>query len=282
MTLLTHTQQLVRQHAYLLHDFVTADFVSPQSVVEQMSFEDSVIINSENDGGDNLSVKESSVDSITVTTSTQRVNEQSDPGVTPSSPRNMVSPFSPRDEETKAFPNEEKSEAPPNSVGETFTSPPPTGGETIESPPPSSGETFALPPADGEVTITSLTNEDTITSLPPSSGETVASPPPSSGETVASPLPSNGETIASQSPKSTPGTSQYQRMWSWDDTTVTTAPAAGPFRRAVTCMNRPPPHIRQQPQQSFDVTVLRRGGSSFRSRSLRHHNHGGPLPPSEY
>ena len=240
--------------------FVTVDFVSPQSIVEQISFEDSVMINSEN-GEDNLSVKEPPVDSTTVTST---VNELSDP----SSPQNMV-----LNEETKAAPNEEKEEALPPSVGEgeTFTSPPPSGGETIASPPPSSGETSALPPAGGEETVTSLTNEETITSLPPSSGETVASPPPSSGET-----------IGSQSPKSTPGTSQYQRMWSWDDTTINTAPATGPIRRVVTCMNRPPPHAqRQQQQQSFDVTVLRRGGSSYHSRSFRHHNRGGPLPPSE-
>ena len=231
-----------------IHFFITVDFVSPQSLVEQMAFEDSVMINSEH-CGDNLPVKPP-VDSILATITTQRVNEPSDPEVTSSPP--------PRDEEIMAVPltaNEEKTEAPP-SVGETFT-----------SPPPSSGEAFVLPPAGG--------------------GETVMSTPPlTSEETITSPPPSSGETIASQSPsivaKSIPTTSQYQRMWSWDDTTVTTAPAAGPFRRAVTCINRPPPHSqRQQPQRSFDVAVLRRGGSSYQSRSLRHRNHGGPLPPSE-
>lgn len=241
--------------------------------MEGTSFEDSVMVISDQSDTSlcRLSTQESIAGSSSVVTTPRTMSEASDSvsSQPQSSSWQVMVPFSPRDEVTTTVLSTAKE-------NETVTSPPFTSGETVASPHPGSGETVpSLPPDSGE----------TVTSLPPGSGETVTSPPLTSGETVASPPPGSGETAGSQPFSSMmrppPSTSPYHRVWSWDDSVpVTTTPSSLPFRRAVTCRNRPPPDSQQQ-QQQFDVAILRRGGSSFHSALLRHPSQNGPLPPSE-
>ena len=259
------------------------DFVPPHDLVEGASFEDSVMISAERSDSVacDLPAEEPVIDPSAVAVPGTVKDKESDE--TPL-PQTMIVPLSQNEEITAVMSttNKEKTEGPPtDNEGrvtspsfasgetlegdkETIMSPPLTGGDTNASPPPTSDEVFVSPPSGDEETVTSV--------LPLTSGEMITSPPPSSGETLQA--PSN----ATKPPSST---SHYQRLWSWDDsTTAVTTPSVAPLRRAVTCRHRPPPRSQQQ-QNQFDVSVLRRGGSTHHSMSFCRHNQDGPLPPSK-
>lgn len=275
----------------VLYCFVAVDhgdFVPPHNLVEgAASFEDSMMIAVEHSDSNacDLPAEEPVVDRSAVVVPGTVKNKISDET---SLPQTVEVPLSQGEEITAvaSITNEEKAEAQPTDYGEGVISPSFASGETLESSSSCGESTITSPPVTGgEIKASPLpTNDEVFVSQPPG-GETITSTLPLNlGETTVSTSPSSGETTQAScnAVKPLSSTSQYQRLWSWDDsTTAVTMPPAAPLRRAVTCRHRPPPHRQQQQQHQFDVSVLRRGGSSYHSMSFRNDDQDGPLPPSK-
>ena len=164
-------------------------------------------------------------------------------------------------------PRGEDSQKPLPLVISTMNAHPLKDEETMSSSPPQSNVALALPPApEGEENKTTVLSSLSVHDTP------VMSP----NETMSLLSCTGREEMTSPQGDEKPS-SQYQRLWSWDDAVTPLRPLPPPtqLRRAITCRNRPHPNQQQQ----FNIAVLRRGGGgSFHTSSFHHASR---LPPSK-